>query len=158
MVTIKLYKCSAERNRVDKSSYLNLVDTITGIFRYENSLLHMVIEIEYEKVPDFNYIFIPEFSRYYFVDNVSTINNNLWGISLTVDALMSYKDSIYELEAFVDRNEFEYSPNIIDDKRVIEQGYNIRDVSLVNKVFSRQALGVYIMSGIGFTTRPDSTS
>lgn len=62
-----------------------------------------------------NYIFIEEFNRYYFVDNIIIQNNKIYTFILSVDALESHKDNILSLNAFVTRNEFNYNEYIKDD-------------------------------------------
>lgn len=130
MLTIKLYNCTAENNRVDKTNFLTLVETITGTLRESTSILDCDIEIEYNKFPDFNYIYIQEFNRYYFVEDIISIVNNLWSVSLSVDVLMSFKDNLLECRAFIDRNEKYYAPYSIDTERVIRQGSNNESIEM----------------------------
>ena len=49
-------------------------------------------------------MYISEFSRYYFIDNVKSIRNNLWEIEGHVDVLMTYNTSIKNLSGVVKRN------------------------------------------------------
>lgn len=129
------YTNTAEANRVDKTNYLTPVRTIHGVLREPTSVTDMVMTIQYPHYPDFNYIRIPELKRYYFVNDITIINANLYELDLSVDPLMSYKDAILGLTAFVDRNEFLSNPRIIDKKRVIEQGVDIEVTEINNNVF-----------------------
>lgn len=130
-----LYKNSAEINRVDKIPFLEIVGTINGVYRVSTSITDITILIEYPKFIDFNYIFIPQFNRYYFVTDVRISNYSLYELDLTVDVLMSYKDALINLNAFVDRNESKSNPMLIDKKRVIEQGVNVEVIEIENDVF-----------------------
>lgn len=134
---IDLYKNTAEANRLDKSNYLTLVRTLRGVIRESSSVTDLTITIQYPNYPDFNYVRIPELKRYYFVNDITIINANLYELDLEVDPLMSYKDAILGLTAFVDRNEFLSNPMIIDKKRVVEQGVDIETHEIENNIVSR---------------------
>ena len=69
-----------------------------------------------DDIPTFNYVYIPVFNRYYFVDNIVSVRNRLWRISMSVDVLMSFKEQILKQYGFVKRNEFSYNQNLVDDK------------------------------------------
>lgn len=141
-MTIVLYKNSAEFNRVDKTSYLTEVSRLSGTLRDSTSVTEPVIMIEYSSVPDFNYVFIPEFERYYFVDDYIIDVNNVYVLKLSVDVLMTYKVGILTTNAFVTRNEhINYSTSFgrdcgrqVDKNRVIIEGYDIKNVEIINNV------------------------
>ena len=63
-----------------------------------------------------NYVYIPDFNRYYFINDITSVRQNLWRLSLHVDVLMSYKNEINNTNAFVSRNEFNYDPMVRDDE------------------------------------------
>ena len=70
-------------------------------------------------IPTYNYAYIPEFNRYYFITDITSVNNLLWRIDMHVDVLMSYKDSIYNTKAIVERMyNFENADFQVDDKLV----------------------------------------
>lgn len=149
-LVLNLYNNTADSERVDKTQYITNVGTLTGVLREQTSITNIQIVIEYNSIPTFNYVHIPLFNRYYFVDDIVSVYNNLWEITLSVDVLMSYKNAIKNLYAFVDRNEFINNSNIIDEKRVIEQGYDVEDIELNNAVFDSNYFGCYLITGLGF--------
>lgn len=61
----------------------------------------------------FNYAYIPEFSRYYFIQDWS-YSAGLWRASLSVDVLASYKDSIGSQKQYVLRSAARSDGKIID--------------------------------------------
>ena len=142
--SIELFKNSSESNRVDKTNYIELIDIISGALRDQCSIISPVLTIEYPKVPDFNYVYIEAFGRYYFVTGIVSVRYNLWEISLECDVLMTYKDKLLECEAFIDRNENTFNPLIVDRRKVIEQGQNIITLAADNEVF--EGTGSYIIS------------
>ena len=121
-MNITLYKNSAKPYLVDKTNHLTFIDNLNGEIRDETSIIDMVMTIEYNKVPNFNYVYISSFKRYYYVTNIVSIRTNLWEIHLSVDVLMTYKNELLNCTAFVDRNEKYFAPYSIDGERVIRQG------------------------------------
>lgn len=148
---LSLYQNTAETNRVDKSAYLSPVGTLSGALRERCSLVSPVLTIEYPKVPDFNYVYIEAFGRYYFVTGVVSVRHNLWEISLECDVLMTYKDKLLECEAFIDRNENTFNPLIVDRRKVIEQGQNIIALAAENEVFGDTGSYIMVASNTGVT-------
>lgn len=112
---INLYQNKAEINRVDKTDYLVSVGSISGYLREESSLIEPKLIIEYEEVPNFNYVYIPKFNRYYFVQEITSVRTRLFRITLKCDVLMSYKEKILNLNCYIARNEYEFNLNIQDD-------------------------------------------
>lgn len=115
--TMYFYKSTAEKNRMDKSAYLTGIIQSTGTLRRATSIISPEFEFIYNKVPDFNYVYIPNFNRYYFIDNIVSLRNNVWTLSLSVDVLMSFKEQIKECDGFIARNEFEFNDYLIDNRR-----------------------------------------
>lgn len=133
--SITCYKSSAEVIRVDKTDYLTEVITLEGNLRDECSIINPVITIEYEGIPNFNYIFIPTFNRYYFVDRITSISTTLWEIEMKVDVLMSFKEALLNCSGFIDRNENEYNEYIPDTKISLQQGQTVDIVEVQNELF-----------------------
>lgn len=113
---INLYKNSAEPNKVDKTAELSTVGTISGVLRQECSLINPEIIIQYDKPPDFNYCYIANFGRYYYVENIVSMRQNLWRMRLRCDVLMTYKTQILNLTARIARQQYTYSYRQIDSE------------------------------------------
>jgi len=118
MFNIILYNNTSENNRLDKITSLTEVATITGTLREQSSIINPSITIEFETLPIFNYVYIQEFKRYFFVKNITNIVNNMWRIDLHVDVLMSYKETILQQQALIDRNEFSYNELLVDNEEI----------------------------------------
>lgn len=112
-IAINLYVNTAENDRVDKSNYLTQVGTLVGVFKEETSVMNPQIIIEYGVI-DFNYIYIPLLNRYYYINEIISVRNNLWRIKLNCDVLMSFKTEILNLECYISRNEYKNNPYIED--------------------------------------------
>lgn len=115
---IDLFTCNSERNRVNKTSYLSNRFTLEGSFRKATSAMNIVVEVEKTNPLkyNYNYMYISEFNRWYFIDDISTIVTGIWSISATVDVLMSFMNDILISEAIIDKVENEETANLyLDD-------------------------------------------
>lgn len=109
---IHFTQTSSAVNVVDKQFSLGGVD-IEGTLRNGSSLIDPVLIIE-ANAPGFhsngyNYCYVEEFGRYYFITDIVSINYSLWEIHCHVDVLMSYKEQIKEQTAIVARQEAKYN-------------------------------------------------
>ena len=93
-MNIKFYYTPDETNKINKTLNSELV--LTGNLKQESSIIKPVILIEATSLVNYNYCYIPEFNRYYFITDLTIIKKNLWRVSLRVDVLMSFKDEILE--------------------------------------------------------------
>ena len=149
---IKTYNYSGETSRADKTDYLTPISTISGVLRGEASLLNFNVLIQSDTVPNFNYCYIDKFKRYYYVTEPISVRQNLWEMTMQVDALMTYKDSLLKCEGYIDRNEYIQNKMIIDNNRAIMQGADFEEDTITNAVFGE---GSFVLSGLGITTRDD---
>lgn len=118
-MTIILYQNTAEPERVEKTTFLTQVEEITGVLREGTSIINPSILVQKNDMPTPfpNYAYIPEFNRYYFIDNIITQRNKIWILEMTVDVLMTYKTQILSLTATIARQEFNYDAFLIDTLR-----------------------------------------
>jgi len=113
---IGLMTCTAKNNIVDKTRYLTNQVAISCILREGSSVMTPVIEIEtpthivddvevdYD-VTGFNYAYIPFFNnRYYYIEDIVSVNNRLWELHLKCDVLYSFAAEIYKSNAVVTRS------------------------------------------------------
>ena len=91
---IVLYNNKSENHRIDKSDYLTVVKSVSGTFRESISIISPVFDIEMEEFPNFNYLYIYLFNRYYYVDDIELVRTKLYRIYCHCDVLMSFKNDI----------------------------------------------------------------
>lgn len=145
---IELFRYNSEQSRVDKTNYLEMalnddaVNVIPYQMRGECNIIRPTITIalklgrQYNRTSiDFNYVYIPALSRYYYVENYTYLTNNLVELNLRIDVLMTYRVGIKQLDAFIDRNEFAYNPGIIDPKQVVQVGYTTKTIEVETEIF-----------------------
>lgn len=95
---------NSEPNKINKN-ISNLL-TLSGNLKEETSILNPVVLIEIEDPAEYNYAYIPEFNRYYFINDIVSVRNGIWRISMTVDVLMSFKSSILNVPVIVSDTEY----------------------------------------------------
>lgn len=118
-MNITLCVTPSDINTINKSITNSKV--YNGILREGADVLNPILEVSGDNLSEYNYMYIPDFGRYYFV-SIKNLNRNLWEITGKVDPLMSWKSSI--LGTFVTIDKQEQSTNadlyINDDTWVCE--------------------------------------
>ena len=102
-MTIKFYSITAKRNVLNKT--LGTSTDLTGTLRDPCSLIDPDVLIESATVPAFNYAYIQDFGRYYFVTSIVAEQYNLFRVRMHVDVLMSFKTGILNQPAIIARQE-----------------------------------------------------
>lgn len=113
-MNIKLYQTSAPNNQLTKS--LTEVLDLTGTLRDECDVINPVIKIECPNPTQYNYAYIPEFNRYYFITDITSIRKDLWEINLAVDVLMSFNLAIKSQAIISKRSSAHRTQYEFDDK------------------------------------------
>ena len=97
---LKLYKSLDEKNRISKTLTDELI--LNGALRDNSSIVKPTILIQTDPL-DYNYAYIPEFGRYYFINNVVAMRNKAFIVDLKCDVLMSFKEEILNMNGIVSR-------------------------------------------------------
>lgn len=141
MFNIVFYDNKSDYKRLDKTSGLNEIATISGTLREECSIMQpkitiqsermqnviddnfndviansskIVINEEYVDILNANYCYIEKFKRYYFINNIVSVRNGVWQIETTCDVLMSFKEDIKNLNCYIGRQEFIFDKFLMD--------------------------------------------
>ena len=96
---IHLYVNSSEKNQLGKTLGSEII--LTGNLRDEASVTNPVILIQADNVSGYNYAYVKEFNRYYFIKNMVSVRTGLWRIELSVDVLESFKSEIKKLSVIL---------------------------------------------------------
>lgn len=73
----------------------------------------------------YNYCYIPEFNRYYFISDWVAMNSTQWECTCKVDVLASFKSDIKAIRAYVVNSASFYSPLITDNRIPIDNATRI---------------------------------
>lgn len=105
-MNITLYNSSAEPNKLDKSGYLTQLASYSGaVARVNVSLMNptLILEESISNIKNANYCYIADFGRYYYIKEKTCDANGIYTLSLAVDVLMSFKNSILNQSGIVSR-------------------------------------------------------
>ena len=94
---------------------MQLVADLTGSFRAEVDIVNPVVTIERSSAVGFNYVYIADFGRYYFVDEVRAVRNNVLELHLSCDPLESFRSAILAHDAIIDKQEKQWNLYLNDD-------------------------------------------
>lgn len=89
---MKMYNTTDSNNTMGKT--LTNETSFNIKLKGETSITQPVVILHSDNVILFNYAYIPEFNRYYFVDKIELFPNKIYNISLKVDVLESFKNDI----------------------------------------------------------------
>lgn len=115
-MNITLYTNNSETNKIGKN--LTQLATLTGSLRESSFMLNPVIRVTGISAADVakcNYMYIPDFGRYYFVRDIGSIRTGLWELSAHVDVLETYAAQIKQQSAVISRQENEWNLYLNDD-------------------------------------------
>ena len=104
-MTFNLYNWSGDRNALHKS--LGSGVSMSGTLTEPSNVVRPTIVVDSCKNESggfdpatMNYAYIPEFHRYYFVEEATALTEYLWQIRLKSDVLMSFQSQIEGLGAY----------------------------------------------------------
>lgn len=103
-MTIQLANYNGEKNKINKQ--VSFAASLPGTLREGSDVVNpsIMIEAPVDAVCGFNYAYIPEFKRYYFIQNCSAFRAGLTILTMTVDVLYTYKESILNSPAIIVRS------------------------------------------------------
>lgn len=110
--TIQLYTNTSPRNFVTKT--ITQVGTdLTGDLRQETSIVRPGIIVELDSVPaSVNYMYISDWGRYYFIEDIISVRAGLWELRGSVDPLYTYATQLKACSGIVHRAESESAYNL----------------------------------------------
>lgn len=102
-MNIVLCNNNSEKNKINKT--LTNQHTFTGTLKEETNVTNPVILMELENPTNYNYAYIPEFRRFYYIDDFVVVRSGLWRVSLSVDVLESFKNEILNTPVLISDSE-----------------------------------------------------
>lgn len=107
---VRFYNFNKKMNstKIPNADYTEISCTIKS----ECSINSPILQIKTSK-PTWNYCYIQDFARYYFIDDWR-YNLGLWECSLSVDVLASYATAIKNSTQYIERSNVVYDNSIID--------------------------------------------
>lgn len=104
---IQLFVSNCEPIKVNKSGCLTHKFVLDGTIRNKTSISDFEIIIEKPNLLSipYNYAYIPEFKRFYFLKPAENINNKLWVLNAHCDVLYTYATQILQSQVIIDKVE-----------------------------------------------------
>ena len=112
-LSVTLYNSASPVEKIGKT--LTAGGTYSCTLKDTTSILNPVLIIRTsDAVYNYNYLYISEFQRYYFINDIKSVNNNVWEISAHVDVLETYKTAILANDAVIKRQSLKYNTYLND--------------------------------------------
>lgn len=144
---VVLYKNESPVEKIGKS--LTGSHTISDVvLKRDTSVLRPVLLINSaQDIYTYNYMYIAEFSRYYFIDDIRSVNNNMWEISAHVDVLETYKTQIKANTAVIKRQQNKYNLYLDDPEFKTYNNEQIQTLKFPANGFNKQLSYVLTVNG-----------
>lgn len=118
----------SEIERVVKE--LSIISEMKGTLKEGASVIDPVIIIQgtpatTQQIVSSNYLYIEDFGRYYFINDISSVRTNLWEISCHVDVLQTYATQIKAQTAIIQRQENKWNLYLNDGSFKVYQNPNV---------------------------------
>lgn len=152
-VTVKFVHTSKARNSTKVPSTDVSTETVCYL-KDRTSILKPTLTIqggtptfEGKTFPDYNYCYIEEFHRYYYIVDITSVSALVWDITCEVDVLASYRENILNTPAFIMYAQRGYN-SMIPDSRLPRTDKSTTSVLKVPFTpFSRA--GIFLLTVVG---------
>ena len=141
IVTIKTYRFLGDSRKVDKtlhdvSTYSNAV--IVGDMSIHNPTISLQLD-SFTDVINFNYIYIPELRRYYYVVDSTIREDGFVQLQCKVDVLKSFKNDILGSTQYIDRQQNKCTYQLPDGMYNIKSNRNLTIKNFGNVIIEPNA-------------------
>lgn len=147
--SIELFTNKSTSNTVDKD--IVSVGTGTGTLRLKTSITNPIVIFKSDLTADIisktNYAKIQEFNRYYFINGITSIYNNVWQIDMHVDVLMTYKNEIRNQRAIIARQSQIFNMYLDDGWFMSYQNPIVKTIPFPNRTPFENQEYVLILAG-----------
>lgn len=118
------------------------------VLKRDTSILKPVLLVNSaQDIYTYNYMYISEFGRYYFIDDIRSVNNNMWEISAHVDVLETYKSQILGNQAVIKRQSAKYNTYLNDPEWKTYAYEQIVAFKFPSTVFSKDLKYILTVAG-----------
>ena len=127
-MTIKLYKYNGDNRKVDKD--LNIVQTISNAnvitsMNIIDPVIVLDMDMSFDAIRSFNYIYITDLKRYYYVTNIEILENGFLKVYCHIDVLKTYSSDILNSTQYIKRQEHKCTFQLADSEYNIKANRNL---------------------------------
>lgn len=129
---IQLMRYTGVPYKINKTAGLSSVFAMDGHLRDQSSIINPVIRIQKPTPPQegqYNYMYIPKFERYYFINDIVSVVDQIWEIRARVDVLFTYSSTIMNTKCILSKTE-----NADDANLYLNDGSFVMDSRKYNQV------------------------
>lgn len=151
MVNINLYHNTSDPNVLGKS--ITALQGTQGTMKKATSIINPVFTVKGDvgSIAGLNYCYVPQFHRYYFINDIVSVRNDLWQISCHCDVLETYKAGLLDTSAVIARQEYNYNL-LLDDGSLRSTANPIVITKESNKSFKDKG-NTFVLTTVGdYTT------
>ena len=128
---VNFYNTQSNENVINKN--LKLISSRDIIFRMAINEKTPMLILHHATIKGVNYVGIPDFKRYYFIEHVEPYNSSLSRVYLNTDLLMTYQDEIINSEVLITATEKpSYLSNALPTSRELINDKYLSNVTLSN--------------------------
>lgn len=128
---VNFYNTQSNENVINKN--LKLISSRDIVFRMAINEKTPILILHRSTIEGVNYVGIPNFKRYYYIEHVEPYNNVLSRIYLNTDLLMTYKDEIINNQVLITATEKpSYLSNSLPTSRELINDKYMSNVTLTN--------------------------
>ena len=121
-MTITFYTLSKRKNSTKQPAITG--SDYTGTLTTASGIVNPSIIMDFgNTAPTYNYAYISEFGRYYWINEITSIGGGLWQVDMSCDVLASFKSSIGNNSKYVLRSASSNDGLIVDMKYPTKAGY-----------------------------------
>lgn len=99
-MNVTFYKCASEKNALNKILESDM--ELEGSVRGQSDVIKPQIMIGINPI-GYDYVYIKEWNRYYFINDIICYRANAFIVKLEIDVLMTYKEEIKNMKGVVSR-------------------------------------------------------
>lgn len=118
-MVVKFYKFSKKTN--SNSIPAGEGTRVPVTLKESSSVINPVLIIRSQDYPDYNYMYIQTFDRYYFIEDI-VYDTGVWVVRGRVDVLASYRSEINDTKSYVIFSDSAANEDIIDNRITVGAG------------------------------------
>lgn len=145
-ITVKLLHNSSPVEKIGKT--LDAGTDFTCDLKADTSVLKPTLILQSaSSLAGFNYMYIQDFGRYYFIDDIVSKNNVIWEVSGHVDVLETYKQGILSNTAVLKRQQNKYNTYLNDERWPVYTYDDVITFKFTNSGFKKTLEYLLIVAG-----------
>lgn len=143
---VQFYFCNSDSRVINKK--LTAGQSFQGQARDEVNIMSPTIRFETNEILQYNYAYIPEFDRYYYVTDRNAFREGLFDVTFEVDVLMSFASDIAQLVVVADKQSMaENGDEYIDDSSLVAEAVMFQTVYNFPNGFNSNGEFILITAG-----------